>query len=82
MVAFITHTRDKKSANGYRLHNCVVFLSKPIKTDVIAWKEADKETDKVMLEVAGREKQGYLELDDIRQFPCEDLRTIKVSISL
>jgi hypothetical protein len=29
-----------------------------------------------MLEVAGREKQGYLELEDIRQFPCEDLRII------
>ncbi len=40
------------------------------------WKEADKETLKVMLEVAGREKQGYLGLEDIRQFPCEDLRTI------
>ncbi|MEA5558566.1 GUN4 domain-containing protein [Nodularia spumigena] len=40
------------------------------------WKEADKETLKVMLEVAGCEKQGYLELEDIRQFPCEDLRTI------
>ncbi|MDJ0675446.1 MAG: GUN4 domain-containing protein [Calothrix sp. MO_167.B42] len=40
------------------------------------WKEADKETDKIMLKVAGREKQGYLELEDIRQFPCEDLRTI------
>ncbi|TVP56322.1 MAG: NACHT domain-containing protein [Nodularia sp. (in: Bacteria)] len=40
------------------------------------WKEADEETFKVMLEVAGREKQGYLELEDIEQFPCEDLRTI------
>ncbi|MCC5666603.1 GUN4 domain-containing protein [Nostoc sp. CHAB 5784] len=40
------------------------------------WKEADEETLKVMLEVAGREKQGYLELNDIREFPCEDLRII------
>ncbi|WP_169268267.1 MULTISPECIES: GUN4 domain-containing protein [Brasilonema] len=40
------------------------------------WKEADEETNKVMLEVAGGEKQGYLELEDIRQFPCEDLRII------
>ena len=40
------------------------------------WKEADEETLKVMLEVMGREKQGYLELEDIRQFPCQDLRII------
>lgn len=40
------------------------------------WKEADEETLKVMLEVAGREKQGYLGLDEIEQFPCEDLRII------
>ncbi|MEH2024314.1 GUN4 domain-containing protein [Nostoc sp.] len=40
------------------------------------WKEADEETFKVMLEVAGQEKQGYLDLDDIREFPCEDLRII------
>ncbi|MBD2494800.1 GUN4 domain-containing protein [Nostoc sp. FACHB-280] len=40
------------------------------------WKEADKETFKLMLKVAGQEKQGYLELDDIRNFPCEDLRII------
>ncbi|KZL47773.1 hypothetical protein A2T98_21495 [Nodularia spumigena CENA596] len=40
------------------------------------WKEADEETFKVMLEVAGCEKQGYLEPEDIRQFPCEDLRII------
>ncbi|BAZ26100.1 hypothetical protein NIES4073_70060 [Kalymmatonema gypsitolerans NIES-4073] len=40
------------------------------------WKEADEETHKVMLEVAGREKQGYLEVEDIQQFPCEDLRII------
>jgi len=40
------------------------------------WKEADEETGKVMLKVAGQEKQGYLVLDDIEQFPCTDLRTI------
>ncbi|MBC6429962.1 NACHT domain-containing protein [Nostoc sp. HG1] len=40
------------------------------------WKEADEETFKVMLEVAGQEKQGYLDLKDIREFPCEDLRII------
>ena len=40
------------------------------------WKEADEETSKLMLKVAGREKQGHWGLEDIRQFPCEDLRNI------
>jgi energy-coupling factor transporter ATP-binding protein EcfA2 len=40
------------------------------------WEDADKETLKVMLEVAGREKQGYLGIKDIEEFPCEDLRII------
>ncbi|MBW4660492.1 MAG: GUN4 domain-containing protein [Drouetiella hepatica Uher 2000/2452] len=38
------------------------------------WKEADEETAKRMLEVAGR--QGWLRVEDIQQFPCTDLRTI------
>lgn len=40
------------------------------------WKEADQETAKKMLEVAGREKEGWLKVTDIDKFPCEDLRTI------
>ena len=36
------------------------------------WKEADRETARVMLQVAGRE----LDEDSINNFPCEDLRTI------
>ncbi len=40
------------------------------------WKEADKETEKVMLKVANREKEGWLRNSDIYDFPCEDLRTI------
>lgn len=40
------------------------------------WKEADQKTDRVMLEVAGRTQKGYLDLDAIQKFPCEDLRTI------
>jgi hypothetical protein len=40
------------------------------------WKEADQETDRIMLEVAGRTEQGYLDPDDIKDFPCEDLLTI------
>lgn len=40
------------------------------------WREADEETSRVMLKVANREQQGYLDVDDIRNFPCRDLRII------
>ncbi len=40
------------------------------------WKEADQETADIMLKVANRQKQGYLDVEDIDNFPCEDLRTI------
>ncbi|WP_293128219.1 serine/threonine-protein kinase [Microcoleus sp. bin38.metabat.b11b12b14.051] len=40
------------------------------------WKEADEETERVMLKVAGREKEGWLEEKHMDNFPCEDLRTI------
>lgn len=40
------------------------------------WREADEETWKVMLKVADREEQGWLDTESIENFPCEDLRTI------
>jgi hypothetical protein len=40
------------------------------------WKEADELTHKVMLEVANRSSEGWLRVEDIDNFPCEDLRTI------
>ena len=40
------------------------------------WKEADEETLKVMLNVARREKEGYFNSESIKNFPCDDLRTI------
>ncbi|MEM1170625.1 MAG: GUN4 domain-containing protein [Cyanobacteria bacterium P01_H01_bin.35] len=40
------------------------------------WKEADEETATVMLKVAGRESEGYLRVEDIENFPCQDLGTI------
>jgi len=40
------------------------------------WKEADKETARVMLKVAGREKEGWLNTESIENLSCEDLRTI------
>jgi hypothetical protein len=40
------------------------------------WEAADKETNRVMLEVSGRQKQRYLDIEDIEKFPCADLQTI------
>jgi serine/threonine protein kinase len=40
------------------------------------WKEADEETRRVMLKVAGREEKGSLNEKSIDKFPCEDLRTM------
>ncbi|MGD1704654.1 GUN4 domain-containing protein [Dapis sp. BLCC M229] len=40
------------------------------------WKEADEETSRCMLQVAGREKESWLDIEDIDKFPCTDLRTI------
>ncbi len=40
------------------------------------WKEADEETARVMLAVAVREQEGWLDVEHIDNFPCEDLRTI------
>ncbi|MDE5085000.1 MAG: GUN4 domain-containing protein, partial [Trichodesmium sp. St18_bin1] len=40
------------------------------------WKEADLETAERMLEAAGRESQGYLDIEDVKNFPCQDLGTI------
>jgi len=40
------------------------------------WREADEETARCMLQVAGREEEGWLRVEDIDKFPCIDLRTI------
>jgi serine/threonine protein kinase len=40
------------------------------------WKEADEETTRVMLTLAGKENDGWLSNRDIDTLPCEDLRTI------
>ncbi|MHC5831684.1 MAG: GUN4 domain-containing protein, partial [Nostoc sp.] len=40
------------------------------------WKEANQETDRVMLAVAGREKERWFDYESIDSFPCEDLRII------
>ncbi|MBE9117511.1 GUN4 domain-containing protein [Lusitaniella coriacea LEGE 07157] len=40
------------------------------------WKEADEETARVMLEIAGRTNEGWLNPNSIEKFPCADLQTI------
>ncbi len=40
------------------------------------FRAADQETDKVMLAVAKREKEGYLIIEDVEKFPCKELRSI------
>ncbi|NET14990.1 MAG: GUN4 domain-containing protein [Okeania sp. SIO1H6] len=40
------------------------------------WKEADLETNRVMLKVAGRESEGWLRYEDAENFSCQDLGTI------
>jgi len=40
------------------------------------WKEADQETTKRMCEVMSRQKDGWLRIEDIENFPCADLRTV------
>ena len=40
------------------------------------WREADQETAKVMLEVAGLKEHSILFYSDLQRIPCEDLRII------
>lgn len=41
-----------------------------------SWRDADEETTRVMLAVVTRERAGWLRVEDIENFPCEDLCTI------
>lgn len=40
------------------------------------WEKADQETAKQMCQVMGRQKERFLRVEDIENFPCADLRTI------
>ncbi len=40
------------------------------------WREADEETRRVILKVARRENEGWLNEDSIKKLPCTDLRTV------
>ncbi|WP_449420818.1 protein kinase domain-containing protein [Phormidium nigroviride] len=68
----------KKAANEVQLVSAVGMDYINLRNLLAAgkWKEADEETARVMLKVAGREKEGWLDSSSIDKFPCEDLRTI------
>jgi hypothetical protein len=59
-----------KSAKGIDYRNLEDLLKRQ------QWKQADEETANVMLQAANRTKDGWLRVEDIDNFPCEDLRTI------
>jgi hypothetical protein len=40
------------------------------------WREADAETQKVMLQAADRAQEGWLDEASLKRFPCQDLQTI------
>jgi uncharacterized caspase-like protein len=40
------------------------------------WRDADQETLQVMLNVANRESEGWLDVRSLKNFPCKDLKTI------
>jgi len=40
------------------------------------WQEADGETAKKMLEVVGRQKEGWLDIESMENFSCPDLRAM------
>ncbi|MEM9541322.1 MAG: serine/threonine-protein kinase [Cyanobacteria bacterium P01_E01_bin.42] len=68
----------KKTSEGVKLVSAVGMDYRKLQRLLAAgkWKEADKETKRVMLKVAKREKEGWLDREQIDNFPCEDLRTI------
>lgn len=59
---------DIKVETNYRKLHELILAGK--------WKQADRETFAVMLKVAGREKEGWLREEDLKNFPSEDLCTI------
>ena len=40
------------------------------------WREADEETTRLMLLIAKREDEGWLDVESLENFPCEELRTL------
>ena len=66
----VSQTVKLISAKGVDYHQLDALLASG------KWKEADAETVYKMLEVAGKQGEGWLTVEDVREFPCDDLRTI------
>ena len=60
--------------HGILSHSRYARLEQLLKVN--QWKEADLETNRVMLEVKDKDTGDYLTAEDMETFPCEDLLTI------
>jgi hypothetical protein len=40
------------------------------------WKEVDQEAERLILKVANRESEGWLRVEDAKNFSCQDLGTL------
>ncbi len=61
---------DIRESIKHKFYNELEYFLKTKK-----WREADEMTNKIMLFIAKR-KAGYLYIDDIENFPCNDLKKI------
>jgi len=78
LTALAPSPEPKQGANEVKLISAVGMDYTNLRNYLATkkWREADEETGRVMLKVAGREKEGWLNTENIDNFPCEDLRTI------
>ncbi|KOP25993.1 transcriptional regulator [Hapalosiphon sp. MRB220] len=80
-----TNTSNQQSVNNVNQLNQIDDLASEKGIDytrlrdllaVKNWKEADKETYRVMIQAVGKEEGDYFDKDELLNFPCTDLRTI------
>ncbi len=74
----LSKDRELAKSSGYidTTNMPQVFLKLNSLLQAQNFKEADKETRKIILAVAKREKEGWLRIEDAEKFPCKELRTI------
>ena len=60
----------KRKVRAKRYENLVRLLK------LEKWEKADRETVNIMLEIAGQVERGYLVPGDLKDFPCEEIKTI------
>ncbi|WP_341737390.1 serine/threonine-protein kinase [Microcoleus sp. CAWBG640] len=78
LTALAPSPEPKQGANEVQLISAVGMDYINLRNLLAAkkWREADEETTRVILKVAGKEEEGWLDTESIDNFPCEDLRTI------